>query len=226
MAPSVLTPGGTPTAPTESLWKRASQSRSVRVLRKFLILPLVGTIISALIIGKIVETFIGPKQYFVYIVGDGTDPSVRDMLVAAKTGEFPTDLGGIPIKTDVLDDSGDPEMAAGIAQQLAARSDVLMVIGHVYSSTTKRALPIYMQADPPIPVILTTETNPAFLPTPSPGDDHVPPVFRLFPTDQDQATKAAGFVESQHAKSVWVVEDVSNPTVLAVSGQAVFEGRL
>lgn len=35
-----------------------------------------------------------------------------------------------------------------------------MVVGHVYSTMTKGALPIYMAADPLIPAILTTETNP------------------------------------------------------------------
>jgi branched-chain amino acid transport system substrate-binding protein len=204
--------GSTQITAAESPWERVAQSRSFRILRNFLILPLVGTMVSGLIIGRIANAFIGPSAYYVYIVGDGTDASVKAMLVAAREGQFPSDVGGIPVKVDVRDDSGDPEMAAGIAQQLAARSDVLMVIGHVYSSTTRRALPIYMQADPPIPVILTTETNPTLLPTPPPTDDRVPPVFRLFPTDQDQANMAAAFVESRHAKSLWVVEDVTNPT--------------
>jgi branched-chain amino acid transport system substrate-binding protein len=68
-----------------------------------------------------------------------------------------------------------------------------------------------MGADPPIPVILTTETNPALLPPPAPGDDRGPPVFRLFPTDDNQAKVAADFIAAQGATSVWVVEDTSNP---------------
>ncbi len=62
-------------------------------------------------------------------------------------------------------------------------------VGHVLSSTTKAALPIYMKTDPQIPVILTTETNPQILPARDDPDQEFP-VFRLSPTDDDQALRA------------------------------------
>jgi branched-chain amino acid transport system substrate-binding protein len=134
-------------------------------------------------------------------------------LTAAGAGPFRSTLdSSIPVQTEIRNDFGDPEKAQTIAQELVRRPDVLMVVGHVYSTPTQRALPIYMQADPPIPVILTTETNPGLLPPPAPTDDRVPPVFRLFPTDDNQAKVAADFIATQKAKSVWVVEDTSNPT--------------
>jgi branched-chain amino acid transport system substrate-binding protein len=89
-----------------------------------------------------------------------------------------------------------------------------MVVGHGYSTTTKSALPNYLGADPPVPVILTTETNPTLVPS-SPnrtGEVVVPPVFRLFPTDDNQAAVAAKFFADQGATKVWVVQDTANPT--------------
>jgi branched-chain amino acid transport system substrate-binding protein len=176
-------------------------------VNKFVALPLISTLVSAMIVGRIANTLIGDNTYHVYVVGDRTDKSVRDMMDAANDGTFNVQFGTTTVKTEVLNDSGDPQQAELIAQQLVAKPDTLMVIGHVFSSSTKRALPVYMRAAPPIPVILTTETNPTLL-----QGVQVPPVFRLFPTDEDQAKTAAEFLDSQHAKSVWVIADVSNPT--------------
>lgn len=193
-------------------WRRLPQSWPARIIKNYILLPLVGALIAAMVIGRIADAFMGPKKYYVYVVGDKRNKSAHDMLEAASAGVFKSDLGDISVSTEIRDDSGDPDQAANIARELSGRRDVLMVVGHGNSTDTKRVLPVYMEADPPIPVLLTTETNPALLPPPAPDDDYVPPVFRLFPTDDNQAKTAADFIASQGASVVWVVEDTMNPT--------------
>jgi branched-chain amino acid transport system substrate-binding protein len=100
--------------------------------------------------------------------------------------------------------------AAKISAKLAHESDTLFVIGHHSTTASADALPNYLNADPPIPVILANETNPELLP----ADYRInyAPVFRLSPTDNKQAEKAADFLVVQRAKNIWVVQDVvENP---------------
>jgi branched-chain amino acid transport system substrate-binding protein len=57
--------------------------------------------------------------------------------------------GGIAGKTvivDFYDDEGKPESAAAVAQRIAADSAVIGVIGHINSSASMAALPIYKRA--------------------------------------------------------------------------------
>jgi branched-chain amino acid transport system substrate-binding protein len=196
--------------------KRLLKSPSVRIFNKFVVLPLVMGLIGFMIVGRVVNKLAGSKYYYVYVVGDDTDPSTSGLMNAAcggeKCGYSMGELGGVPVLTEKMSDYGDPERASSNAEELQRRSDVLMVVGHGSSTTSKGALPHYLQADPPIPVILTTDTNPALYAPPPRYEDWVPPVFRLFPTDDNQAERAAKFIADQHAKSVWVVQDTSNPT--------------
>jgi len=110
------------------------------------------------------------------------------------------------------DDRGDPTRARQIAEKIARQPDTLMVIGHASSGQSKEALPIYLDARPPIPVILTTETNPDLVPAKI-KVHKFRPVFRLVPTDKVQAKVAADFIERQadasDKKSIWVVQDLS-----------------
>ena len=117
-------------------------------------------------------------------------------------------LNGVPVKFEEIDDAGDPALARTIAKSLASKPETLMVVGHVLSSTTKEALPVYMNADPQIPVILTTETNPQILPASADPDQEFP-VSRS-PTDDDQAQSAYQFARNLGAQRFWVVEDPAN----------------
>lgn len=197
----------------KSVWKRVFQSRPARIANSFLILPLLGTLISGMIIGRIADHVIGSKTYYVYVVGDETDSSMKAMMAAAADATYASLPGDITVKAEQRNDNGDPQQADAISKELVKRPDTLMVVGHGYTTTSKSALPNYLSADPPIPVILTTETNPNLVPSiqSRPGDDSVPPVFRLFPTDDNQAEAAAKFIASQKAKRVWVVQDTTNP---------------
>jgi hypothetical protein len=211
-------PSTEPENPTQRKfeWKQVVQGRPVRILASFLLLPLLGTLISGMIIGRIVDRIIGIKTYCVYIVGNQHENSVGTLMEAASeaNGRYASLPGNVTVKTELIDDYGDPQQAEAISRELATRPDTLMIVGHGYSTTSKQALPNYLGADPPIPVILTTETNPNLVPSspPSAGNVSVAPVFRLFPTDDNQAAIAAKFLAYEHAASVWVVQDTSNPT--------------
>jgi len=180
---------------------------------RWILAPLIAGIIGALIINHIVQGFVGPQDYIVYFIGPFSDvPSLQGFAEAFKGADQTTHaLNGVKIRFEMLDDHGDPTDAQRIATQIAARPNTLMVIGHILSTQTREALPVYLQkADPPIPVILTTETNPNLLPPQNSQSDPYP-VLHLSPTDKQQAEIAASFAISKGAKAFWVVEDVSNP---------------
>src|SRR5437764_611976 len=162
------------------------------------------------IITRLTGLFTGPDNYLIYFIGPlGGDNSLVKMENIFRKAAARL-IDGVPIKFEEIDDSGDPGIAQSIATRLASSSDTLMVVGHVLSSTTKEALPIYMKADPQIPVILTTETNPQILPARADPDQDFP-VFRLSPTDDDQALSAYEFATAQYGQQFWVVEGSNNP---------------
>jgi branched-chain amino acid transport system substrate-binding protein len=127
-----------------------------------------------------------------------------------KSGTQKLEIDGVEIEIKEIDDRGDPREAEGISLRLAKASDTLLVVGHIASTVTKQALPNYMRAIPPIPVILTTETNPDLLPTETSRRGGIDPIFRLSPTDDAQAKAAAMHAISKGGKVFWVVEDTSN----------------
>jgi ABC-type branched-subunit amino acid transport system substrate-binding protein len=75
------------------------------------------------------------------------------------------------------------------------------------------ALPSYLlHIEQQVPVILPTETNPELLPSNLP-DENPYPVFRLSPTDDDQAAIAADFaIDKLQASQFWIVKDTQNRT--------------
>jgi len=187
------------------------------VVKKWVVLPIIATLLGAMLIGRVSDWILGPKAYKIYLVG-GRDLSLGETDPveqiwkgfkedAGKLGE----INGVPVAVDTIDDLGDPNNALTVATRLTSLNDTLMVVGHVYSTQSRAALPVYMyKASPPIPVILTTETNPDLLP-PKASQDTYYPVFRIPPTDRKQAKSAAQFMASKGAKNIWVVQDTSNP---------------
>jgi ABC-type branched-subunit amino acid transport system substrate-binding protein len=183
------------------------------LLSKWIVLPLVGALVGVMLIGRITDRFIGPKSYKVVIVGNFREGGLVAQQVLKGIGDVDKLLGKIDdvnVEVAQSDDFGDPSNAHLKAVELASRSDTLMVVGHFSSTQTKAALPAYLRsAKPQIPVILTTETNPTLLPPASEG--MYDPVFRLSPTDDQQAETAAKFGIDQGATAFWVVADVANP---------------
>ena len=181
-------------------------------LKKWIVLPLVCALIGVMVIGRLTNWVIGPKAYKIYVVGKFDDEAPRQIWGGVSEGESQLRaLDGVKLEIERVDDLGDPLNARRVASEISRRSDSLLVVGHIYSTQTKEALPAYLQeSDPPVPVILTTETNPNLLP-PKVSKSVYYPVFRLSPTDDAQAERAAQFAISQGATAFWVVEDVSNP---------------
>jgi len=166
--------------------------------------PLIAVIIGIMFLNRVTNWFVGPESYKIYVVG-GPDERINTKMWDAFNGLEDGDIGGVKIKIVTI--SSDEDGAAGLSERLAGLDDTLMVVGHLYSTSSKSALPAYLNADPPIPVILPTETSPVVF---IPSTEVYLPVFRLAPNDDDQAAKAADLIMKQGAKAIWVVEDESN----------------
>lgn len=187
-------------------------------LRKFIASPLrfaamavLMSLFSTVFVGRVTNAIIGKPTYKVWVVGDFTNSgkhrAIRDGFDPDRGSR--TKIDDCDIEFHVWDDKGDLSRAGGISQDLAGRNDTLLVVGHMRSTNTKEALKAYLHADPPIPVILTTETNPDLAPPrQAAGERH--PLIRLSATDKAQARDAAKFALDK-AESFWVVEDTSNP---------------
>jgi ABC-type branched-subunit amino acid transport system substrate-binding protein len=190
--------------------------RIYSILLGWFALPLVATLIGATIISRIANRILSPTSYKIYIVGN-MDKSVAAQKIALA---FETcalkDFRDVPLSVVKRNDEGEPSQARQLAESISREPDTLLVVGHIASGQTKEALPIYLAVQPPIPVILTTETTPNLVPvTVRPGT--YSPVFRLSPTDREQARIAAHFIAKKAITSIqnaiWVVQDVSGDTV-------------
>jgi ABC-type branched-subunit amino acid transport system substrate-binding protein len=191
--------------------------RIYSLLLSWFLVPLLATLIGAMLVSRIAGRLMAPTSYKIYVVGN-MDRSVAAQKIAEafnpENCHLPT-FGGVPVEVLRRNDQGDRSQAQLLAQKLSRRPDTLLVVGHIGSGQTKEALPIYMEAQPAVPVILTTETTPDLVPASVKKYTHHP-VLRLSPTDKEQARIAAGFVARQAAakrKTVWVVQDVSDDTV-------------
>lgn len=68
-------------------------------------------------------------------------------------------IGGKRVAYEVLDDTGTPKEAATVAQRIIDAGKYAAVIGHVNSSCTLAAMPIYAEAG--MPVLCGSSSNPA-----------------------------------------------------------------
>jgi len=181
----------------------------LRFLTNWIALPFLATLISVMILGRAANWVVGPDSYKVYVIGNLSEPESKEIADAFSADRLPQ-INGTKVDIVELDDSGDPDTAQQISLRISALGDTLLVVGHLESTPTQKALPAYLQlADPPIPVILTTETNPNLLPRNV--DGLYQPVFRLSPNDNKQAKKAANFLSARGGARIWVVEDRANP---------------
>jgi branched-chain amino acid transport system substrate-binding protein len=68
-------------------------------------------------------------------------------------------IGGQPVSFTIFDDQGTPLQAASVAQRIIDAGDFAAVVGHVNSSCTLAAMPIY--SDAKMPVLCGSSSNPA-----------------------------------------------------------------
>jgi len=179
---------------------------------RFTVSRVMVTLFSIIVLARIATWVVGPPSYRVYIIGDFTNTpkhgSVRKGFNPDKS--FSQTIDGCSVTVAAKDDKGSEKLALEIAQDLVARSDTLLVVGHMRSTMTRAALPEYLRREPPIPVILTLETNPDLAPAPDPRElDY--PVVRLSATDTAQARQAAAFALGRGAKTFWIIQDPFNP---------------
>jgi hypothetical protein len=188
-----------------------------RFLVKWVITTVVGATVAVVIGARVTRIFAGPESYKVYVTGKlGAKDELKKLFEAVPDGLVSNlSIDTKPIKIEKLDDKGAPHYAEQIAREIAGRDDTLLVVGHALSTQTKTALPYYVGgapqgAKPPIPVILTTETNPELLPH-GVSEGLCPPVMRLSPTDDEQAATlqflkpAAIFGSSRTRRIVYIL---------------------
>ena len=109
-------------------------------LGKFVLIPILSAFIGIIIVSRITDWWIGADSYYIYLVGDHrNNPAIAEIFEGFR--DKPCDSGDIlildeginnvPIKAKCVDDQDDPIKARQISDNLAARKDTLMVIGHV-----------------------------------------------------------------------------------------------
>jgi hypothetical protein len=197
-------PAAAPPSQARTYWRR-----TYATFWRWVGAPILGSIIGLILVVRITGFWSGPGSYVIYFVGKTSEPAVKQMSdgIREQLGGQGLAVDGKSVILDDRNDFGDPGRAKEIARDLADRSDTLLIIGHGYSSTSKQALPVYLAADQPIPVILPTETNPALLPPTS----QFLPVYRLAPTDEVQAKVAALYaMDKLQATAFWVISDPGN----------------
>jgi len=155
----------------------------------------------------------GPGDYVVYVVGDFSKDDkfshdiYKGLINSCKEPKLTFDKHEIRIEK--VNDKGIEEKAIDIAEKIVNRNDAIMIVGHMLSSTTKAAIKTYQERKPPIPMILPTETHPGLYQE----DDFrkgFSPVYRLAPSDDDQAEIIAKLIANSGAQNVWIASDEKN----------------
>ena len=106
-------------------------------------------------------------------------------------------INGKPVTIEFIDDLGEPGAAAAVAARLAGDPRVAVVVGHICSSATLAALPIYREAR--LPAITPASTNPAI-------GRSSPYYFRTIYQDDQQGAFLAGYVRQvRHCSRVAIL---------------------
>ncbi len=195
----------------KALWAQRRRAPLTIALRALFALILAFITILAIQTGF--DQLSGPERYRIVVAGEsGGAPTLRATLMNecganSVEGESPEwQLDGRPVEFD--DQHHIASDARLTAEAVAARDDTLMVIGHFNSTASSQTLPVYLAQSPPVPVMLTVETNPKLTEF---GEAENPPVVRMWPNDEDQAAEAVRLA-LQQGNNFWVVRDTSaNP---------------
>jgi branched-chain amino acid transport system substrate-binding protein len=197
-------------------------------VKEWLISPFPAAIVAALALGWVIAWLNRPDSYKIYVVSPTPVPGDVQSDSAQKfwdgfdsKKEHLSRFRDVPLEVLQAHEDGGQDGASPNAQSisstLAAKNDTLLVVLVLASSRTKEVLPDYLQtANPPIPTVLTWQTNPNLLP-PKLKDTYYP-VLQMWPTDEKQAESAADFpndfprTEHSAPPAFWVVEDTNNPT--------------
>jgi len=176
---------------------------------------IVTTVVGIVILDPVKSWWAGPSLYKIYLVGDRSNPEVEGLFKAMLAdNKQKLSIDGIRVKIEILNDEG----TEAFVKKVANRRDTLLVVGHVYSSRTIDSLPVYMKADPPVPVIATEESNPNLL---EKADfclhAHADcPFIQMSPNDDEQAKATIGHAlanvkKAKRAKARFMLVQESNP---------------
>jgi ABC-type branched-subunit amino acid transport system substrate-binding protein len=165
------------------------------------------------------DWWLGPKSYKIYLVGSLTDRETARIFRGFEVQHESLEprLGNVPVEITIIDDRGTPAGAQSASRVVSQSDDALLVIGHVISTDTIAALPTYVGASPPIPVITTRETSPELKCPQQPAEC---PVLRMSPSDADQARDMVDFAVKKHrpgAKFAIVGGDYNSTYALALA---------
>jgi hypothetical protein len=190
-------------------------------LRKFfreqVLIPALVFVVGIVLLDPLKAWWLGPKTYKIYFVGKLEDPEIKRVFLGVKqeSDSVKLKIEDVEIELEREDDKGDGDTAKKIAADLIHRPDTLLVIGHVLSEETIKALPIYMKSAPPVPVIATTETYPDLaqeIPacTSQPTPEAYCPFLQMSPSDIDQAKRAVDFAVSKGKKSFLIASEIND----------------
>ncbi|MEP7326335.1 MAG: ABC transporter substrate-binding protein [Gemmatimonadota bacterium] len=114
-------------------------------------------------------------------------PSLHTAELAISEINAAGGIHGRPLRLVILDDGGDADSAVRVASRLVD-SGVVAVIGHIYSSTTLAAAPVYNDPRNPVIQISPSATSPLI----SQAGDYT---FRVCPSDLQYGGALARFVQ-------------------------------
>jgi len=113
----------------------------------------VAAVLAALLLGNAATPSLAADTIKFAAAGPMTGPSGETgqrmragIELAAKEINESGGIAGKQVAIDFYDDEGKPEGAASVAQKIASDPDVFAVIGHINSSASMAALPIYKRA--------------------------------------------------------------------------------
>jgi hypothetical protein len=195
---------------------------------------LLWAVIFALVVGIPAAVYFAyyitePTPFKVYIVAGShylnksTDPNVD--TAGQFMSSFPkkrlADFVDVNLEIVELPDD-DPKTAVIKAQELIAKDDALLVIGHLDSEPTEASLPVYLKARPQVPFIASVQTDDGLLQKACASGPNEPlkdsicydglkplPYMQLSPTNLEQARWAIRFAIENHAHRFLILENDS-----------------
>ncbi len=99
-------------------------------------------------------------------------------------------IAGRPLQLLAVDDSADTDIAARVARQFYNNQRVVAVVGHLTSSTTLAAAPVYSDGENPLVQISPSASSPLI-------SDAGPYTFRICPSDLLHGTRLAEWARRQ-----------------------------
>src|ERR1051326_1497594 len=108
----------------DSAWKAGL------LLRDKVLIKLALLFVGLLILDPLKDWWTGPKQYKIYLVGNGADLETQRVFRGVQEEALLSHLkiDGIDVDVERRDDQGNPSTAKTVAETLKKRSDTLMVV--------------------------------------------------------------------------------------------------